>query len=773
MTAVRVNEATAPQWSDLTIPDIHPAASTLDAAFSYNNAGLYVGPIVVGKNPGSRLGEKWQTKTSRDAGTVVGWFAGSTDGIFIHCGRSGLVVFEVDYPDRVPDWMWPHLDTAPFQQTRPTVDPRRGHYVFAIPPGVMYGNGRGPFYKAMGFGEIRGRNGVIVAAPSSHPKHADGGAYRWARSGPVPYLPEDLAQHLPARDPHRESDDAATDSEVEAFLDSAMSWVADNPTRGRALLDSVITKATTAAAAGSRHESLAEYLAWAMDDAAAGIYPAREAHHRFAEAWQEWWKQKRGPEERTQPDPGEYAGVLAWAVGQATAKTSDQLDERCDRVTADRSGAAWLDDATGVTVEDQVFTATPELEYIRQVARHCMVSPWLVLGAAVTATLAATPPLVRTPGYVGTPASLNTFIAAVGPSSAGKTTAVDVALERVLPAAVREAITVRNPSSGEGIAALFVKVDSKGEQTQLRDRVLSVVDEIATLAAQQGRSGSTLDSYLRSAWSGAALSQNGAELSRQRNLPAHSYRFCMIVGVQPASAHHLTDDHGQGTPQRFLWLPALDPHLPDDDTPEPAVNPFTGWRRTRFNLANILPGDPAAGFPLPDHVGDLVKTNRRERQRGNVDALDGHALLARIKLAIGLAVLHSQDHVDDTLWNVTGHILDVSDATRAGVLAHQKREAEARDAARGISDARRDAVRHRHTVEVAAKTAARAVHRHDTGDGVTRRQIKDAVGKRHRDTLGEALEVALTLGWIRIEQYPHPTGNGATATRYLRGQVTP
>lgn len=755
------------EWSDLTIPQLAGDASTLDAAFTYNNAGLYVGPIVVGKNPGSRLGLKWQTKTSRDPQTVVGWFAGSDDGIFIHCGRSGLVVFEVDYPDKVAPWMWPHLDTAPFQQTRPTIDPRRGHYVFAIPDGVMYGNGLGPVFKAMGFGEIRGRNGVIVVEPTVHPKAATGGCYQWQRTGQVPMLPDDLAQHLPARDPDQDADAAATDGEVVAFLDSThRSWVEGNPTRGRALLDSVVSKANAAVAAGgSHHETLVEYLAWAMDDAAAGIYPAQEAHDLFHAAWLAWWDVERGPKERTKADPGEYAGVLSWAVGQAMAKSSDDLAKRYAKVTAtDRALTEWLDPAPP-PVEDRVFTATPELSFIRQVARHAMVSPWLVLGAAVTATLAATPPTVRTPGYVGTPASLNTFVAAVGPSSAGKTTAVDVALEHVLPAGVRAALTLRNPSSGEGIAALFVRVNSKGEQSQLRDRVLSVVDEIATLAAQQGRSGSTLDSYLRSAWSGAALSQNGAELSRQRNVPAHSYRFAMIVGVQPASAHHLTDDHGQGTPQRFLWLPALDPALPDDDIPLPDTNPF----HDEPCLTPPAPGE----FPLPGHVAELVRANRRERQRGNLDALDGHSLLARIKFAIGLALLHRHTVVTDAVWDVAGDVLAISDATRASILAHQKREAEARDAARGISDARRDAVRNRHTVEVAAKKVARAVHRHDHGQGVTRRQVKDTIGKAYRDHLGEAIDTAAALGWVRVEDYPHPSGNGATAVRYLRGQVKP
>jgi hypothetical protein len=44
----------------------------------------------------------------------------------------------------------------------------RGHYVFATKPGE-FGNSAGAF---MRYGEVRGRNGVIIAEPTPH---ADGG----------------------------------------------------------------------------------------------------------------------------------------------------------------------------------------------------------------------------------------------------------------------------------------------------------------------------------------------------------------------------------------------------------------------------------------------------------------------------------------------------------------------------------------------------------------------------------------------------------------------
>jgi hypothetical protein len=161
----------------LSIPYLPDGIDMLSAALAYAACGWYVLPVRRGsKHPGSVVGEHWQDKSSRDPKVIAGWFAGTDYELVLHVGRSGAVALDVDDPGVLPEVVRKHLATAPYQSTRPNVA-GRGHYVFLMPPGRTLGNGWGRLPK--GWGEVRGRNGVIKVFPSSH---ADGGEYRWERT---------------------------------------------------------------------------------------------------------------------------------------------------------------------------------------------------------------------------------------------------------------------------------------------------------------------------------------------------------------------------------------------------------------------------------------------------------------------------------------------------------------------------------------------------------------------------------------------------------------
>src|ERR1041384_6118376 len=183
------------------VPDVS-GLSLREAAVAYARAGFFVGVTVRGKNPGWLLGRGWPDKTSSDPSTVDGWFIGqgretwnpgraneNPTALFIHCGRSGLIVFDVDTPDAVPEDL-----RAIFDATRPArqdtrSDGSRHHLVYSTEE--SFGNSLGSLPK--GWGDVRGKNGIVIVEPSPH--SSGDSAYRWIRHA-IPPLPATLAERL-------------------------------------------------------------------------------------------------------------------------------------------------------------------------------------------------------------------------------------------------------------------------------------------------------------------------------------------------------------------------------------------------------------------------------------------------------------------------------------------------------------------------------------------------------------------------------------------------
>jgi hypothetical protein len=303
----------------LYVPEIGPDADTITAALAWAAAGVYVLPVrQATKHPGSVVGKHWQAKSSRDPQQIAAWFAGTDYALALHVGRSGLVVFDVDKPAKLPTVLSDAFDSAapPYQSTREDV-PGRGHYVFAQPPGPLLGNSTGKLGDA--WGEIRGRNGIIVVAPSEHAAAAAGGRYRWERTGPVPVLPESVAELLPDA---LDAADAATDAVVRAFL-------AEHTGNSRPDLLAALVRRFGALLAngGSRHDAALLKTLDAMREAAAGWYPAREAAARLAVVFVAVMARPRKPGDRLLGESqarAEYAGILAWAVAQATTRKASR-----------------------------------------------------------------------------------------------------------------------------------------------------------------------------------------------------------------------------------------------------------------------------------------------------------------------------------------------------------------------------------------------------------------------------------------------------------------
>ena len=301
----------------LSIPELPDDIDNLTAALAYARAGWYVLPAKRGtKHPGSVVGNGWHHTSSRDPEQIAAWFAGTNHAIALHCGRSGVLAFDVDHPENLPGILRPHLDPAPFQNTRPDEDPERGHYPFLMPPGRTIGNSAGQLAGA--WGDVRGLNGVIIAAPNPDGR-------RWVRDGDLPELPEQLAELLDDASP---AEDAASDQAVKAFIaghtDSTDPDVLDGLTK--ALREKF-------AAGESRHTSTVSVTAGAMKEARAGYYTPRYAIDTiwpmFLEAvGRPPISDKQGKARTAGQARFEFKGIAAWAVGQALAEDLDEVRAR-------------------------------------------------------------------------------------------------------------------------------------------------------------------------------------------------------------------------------------------------------------------------------------------------------------------------------------------------------------------------------------------------------------------------------------------------------------
>lgn len=252
--------------AELSVPELDADIDPLTAALAYADAGCYVLPVKAGsKHPGSVVVNDWHTLSSREPKQIAAWFVGTDYGIALHVGRSGLLAVDVDAPGKLHPLLRQAIDetSPPFQSTRAD-EPGRGHYLFRQPPGRTLGNSTGKL--GDGWGEMRGKNGVIILAPSVHADAGDGARYLCQRVGPVPVLPAYVADELPDAE---DACDAASDATVAAFL-------AEHTAAGRPeLLDGLLRAFTRKVEAGeSRHQAAVTAVVGAMKEARAGYYDA-------------------------------------------------------------------------------------------------------------------------------------------------------------------------------------------------------------------------------------------------------------------------------------------------------------------------------------------------------------------------------------------------------------------------------------------------------------------------------------------------------------------
>lgn len=373
--------------------------------------------------------------------------------------------------------------------------------------------------------------------------------------------------------------------------------------------------------------------------------------------WREMFRSDFLKSIASQPTPPERKGCC----GVNAANHSDWRADFAELGVVD-TVPENVDPETGEIIEplSALFSASPTLRHIRDAALSRMTSPLATLACCIAITTAAIPVEITLPAIAGPAASLNLGIMLVGRSGGGKSNAWATA-EDLLPEAAEESYP-HDAGSGEGLIAVFV--GSQGRDL-IRTQVRMYVDELSQMHALGARSGSTLMPTLRSMVMGNQVGNGNAQKDRDRHLDRLSYRFCSVIGTQPATAAPLLsqDEVVGGTPQRFWWVGAevpKDQPLGQQEWPGPLKwLTLDGLRRQQSDaLHGLVQGGGALSYP--DGVAEYIIEQRKEYLFAqDPDPLRSHAVLLRLKLAAAMAHLHNRyGGFNEWDWWAAGLLMD-------------------------------------------------------------------------------------------------------------------
>lgn len=438
------------------------------------------------------------------------------------------------------------------------------------------------------------------------------------------------------------------------------------------------------------------------------------------------------------------------------------------------------DDAPPLTnLPEEFWNARPLFQEIRHAAWSRVASADATLGALLARTAAmVSPDLTFDSGY-GPDGSMNLIVGVVAPSGVGKSNSVKAAHSLVkLPSHLVGVNGKADPAkfkdgvglgTGEGIAEAYmgtVEVET-GEMTkgrspepktktvrgQVRKNVFFTLDEGETLSKMMTeRSGTTVGMTLRSAWSGVTMSQANAREDTTRHVEGGDYSLGLVVAYQPKTAQSLLADGAGGTPQRFLWLSAYDPHLQDvEGYPEPIALKICDGH-----------GRPITGvIDFPPEIRKKLRADGQDTVRGNrvVEELDSHGPLMQAKLAALFAILDGRLTVALDDWRLAGIVWTVSCATRDRMLEFGRQQAEKERQAK--LDAK---VHEAKTIQLAGyeveasvlRVAKRiAVHTYAAAEGeelLTKGATKKKFsGDDKREWFERAFDFAVQSQWVRYD----------------------
>ncbi|WP_165800793.1 bifunctional DNA primase/polymerase [Mycobacterium kansasii] len=254
------------------------------------------------------------------------------------------------------------------------------------------------------------------------------------------------------------------------------------------------------------------------------------------------------------------------------------------------TAAVGDDRAEATQLPEEFWSAHPALSHIRAFAHYGVNSADAVLGAVLARLSAHLDPCVRIDTGVKRPLPPNMFVGIVGSAGTGKSSAYHASadllafeygnlLDNDLIARADEVPPELPVGSGPGVAEAFMgTVPDPADPTmktkvrrQVRHKVLFHSDEGAGLVSGilDNKRGQDIGPTLRAAWTGAVLGQANASAERTRQVRDYAVGLCVGFQLEALAALSTEEQLEYGTPQRFVYVSATDPSIPDDAPDDP------------------------------------------------------------------------------------------------------------------------------------------------------------------------------------------------------------
>lgn len=396
---------------------------------------------------------------------------------------------------------------------------------------------------------------------------------------------------------------------------------------------------------------------------------------------------------------------------------------------------------------------SPVLRHVRQAAWSMAKAPTPLL-MALLARISSQSHRLVVPPVAGNYLPLSTFAALVGGSGTGKSSVIGGA-KRLVPADPENVVEGAGATAAGLVENLYtyVKTDEGTEKRQTKHGMLVTLDEGGALADIAGRQGDALLPTLRAAWTGMALGEMNADMTRRRFTLEMNYATGVIIGFQPTTAQVLLAENLVGTPQRFLWAGMIDPTIPNNLPEWPGRLPWSADLPTGLHVEGLA--DRVVMVEPPAGVAERIKAEQIAISQGNVEVDPGATQrnVLMLKTSALLAWLEgnmtgNRLPVTSTDWQRAEQLVDLSEKVQSWTEAENVRYLEERATeaakARAARSLTEDEYKDEQLLDHAAISAARLVHKNGNASN-----LSSQLTARHRKfSIEEILERAQEFGYV-------------------------